>query len=202
LGAGLAVRVGYAFGWISIEGMALGAYDYSTGSLSYPGTSNTDVARNESYAFHRFGGGGAVGARVSSLDPHLRFTGSALGGVVAMGNLFVQSATSVASGTVPGEPANNTNQTTSSTTTYTAPLLVFDAGVLVGWPNAVKVHIAALAMFEFVGGGANGGSFGSTNLSNSGSGSMPQYTFATPARQIAGGTQVFIGPVIGFDLGL
>ena len=200
LGAGLAVRVGYAFGWISVEGMALGAYDYSTGSLTYPGTSTTDIARTESYAFHSFGGGGAVGARVSSLAPNLRFTGSALGGVVAMGNLFVQQATSVASGTVANEPNGNTKQTTSSTTTYTAPVLIFDAGVLVGWPNAVKVHIAALAIVEFVG-SANGAGFGSpTNLANQGS--ATDYTFATPARQIAGGTQVFIGPVIGFDLGL
>jgi hypothetical protein len=176
------------------------AYDYSTGSLTYPGTSTTDIARTESYAFHSFGGGGAVGARVSSLAPNLRFTGSALGGVVAMGNLFVQQATSVASGTVANEPNGNTKQTTSSTTTYTAPVLIFDAGVLVGWPNAVKVHIAALAIVEFVG-SANGAGFGSpTNLANQGS--ATDYTFATPARQIAGGTQVFIGPVIGFDLGL
>ena len=198
LGAGLAVRVGYAFGWIAVEGMALGSYDYSTGSLSYATTGINDAGRNESYDFHRFGGGGAVGARVSSKDPHLRFTGSALVGVVAMGNLFVQHASSILDASI-NEPAGNTNQTTSSTTTYTAPVLVFDAGVLVGWPNAVKVHIAALALIEFVG-TANGAALGPTRLGDSGVTPQPQFT--TPPRQIAGGTQVFIGPVIGFDLGL
>jgi hypothetical protein len=195
LGAGLAVRVGYAFGWISVEGMALGLYDYSTGSLSYPLNSTTDPARSESYAFHSFGGGGAVGARVSSMDPHLRFTGSALGGVVAMGNLFVQNTSSVAA-TNGGltETSGNSSQQTSSTATYTAPILVFDAGVLVGWPNAVKVHVAAVAMIEFIG-SANGASLNTTTLGTG-------FSYATPARQIAGGTQVFIGPMIGFDLGL
>jgi hypothetical protein len=198
LGGGLAVRVGYAFGWISVEGLALGSYDYSTGSLTYPYNGSTDAARSESYAFHRFGGGGAIGVRASSLDPHLRFTGSAMGGLVAMGNLFVQNATSNADGTGANEPANNTKQQTSSTATYTAPVLVFDAGVLVGWPNAVKVHISALAIVEFVG-TANGASMGPASLGNA---NGPSFSFSTPARQVAGGTQLFLGPMIGFDLGL
>ena len=65
-------------------------------SVTLPGTGPTDVARSESYTFHRFGGGGLVGARASSKNPNLRLTGSALGGVVAMGNIYKQSVTGTA----------------------------------------------------------------------------------------------------------
>ncbi len=145
LGAGLAVRVGYAFGWIAVEGVGFGSYDYSSGKIPEGAGGPTDPTRDDSYTFHRFGGGGAVGLRVANLNPHLRFTASALGGLAAMGNIYTQSASSTESST----PA--TAQNTSSATTYTAPLLMFDAGVLVGWPNGAKVHIALLSMLQFIG---------------------------------------------------
>lgn len=191
LGGGLAVRVGYAFGWIAVEGMGFGSYDYSSGSITEgtPGAPTTDIQRNDSYAFHRFGGGGAVGVRVASLSPNVRFTGSVLGGVAAMGNIYVQSASAA-----PSTDISATAQTTSSTTTYTAPLLAFDGGVLVGWPNGTKVHIAALCMLQFVGGPVMASPLGHTGLGTGG--------FTTGSVSVAGGTQVFLGPVIGFDLGL
>jgi hypothetical protein len=191
LGAGLAVRVGYAFGWIALEGMGFGSYDYSSGTIT-EGTagSSTDIQRSDAYAFHRFGGGGAVGLRVANEDPHLRFTGSVLGGLAAMGNIYTQSAspTSTSLGT-------SGAQNTSSATTYTAPLLVFDGGVLVGWPNGAKFHISALCMAQFVGSPAMASPLGKT-----GTGTGTSYS--TPALSVASGTQVFIGPLIGFDLGL
>jgi hypothetical protein len=190
LGAGLAVRVGYAFGWIMVEGMGFGSYDYSSGSITEgtPGAVATDIQRNDTYAFHRFGGGGAVGVRVASKDPHVRLTASMLGGVAAMGNIYTQSA-SAASGTGTAGTAQNT----SSTTTYTAPLLAFDGGVLVGWPNGTKVHIAALCMLQFAG-QVMASPLGPTHLGTGG--------YNTGSLQVANGTQVFLGPVIGFDLGL
>jgi hypothetical protein len=197
LGAGLAVRVGYAFGWIAVEGVGFGSYDYSSGKITEGSGTSTDPTRNDSYAFHRFGGGGAVGLRVANLNPHLRFTASALGGLAAMGNIYTQQAVS-ADGT-------STAQNTSSATTYTAPLLMFDAGVLVGWPNGAKVHIALLGMLQFIGSPVMASPLGATGLGNApnptGAGTVPA-SYSTPALTVASGTQVFIGPVIGFDLGL
>jgi hypothetical protein len=191
LGAGLAVRVGYAFGWIAIEGVGFGSYDYSSGKLAEGTGTATDVSRNDSYTFHRFGGGGAVGARIVTMNPHLRFTASALGGIAAMGNIYTQSASSAES--------SATAQNTSSATTYTAPLLMFDAGVLVGWPNGAKVHIAALGMLQFVGSPVMASPLGQTGLGQAG---MVPASYTTPALSVASGTQIFIGPVVGFDLGL
>jgi hypothetical protein len=178
--------VGYAFGWVAVEAMALGSYDYSTASVTYAGGGTTDVARRESYAFHRFGGGGAIGARFSTKHPHLRLTGALLGGFETMANIYKQDAS------VPGETA--TSEQTSPTTTYTAPLLMADAGVLVGWANGAKVHVALVTMLQFVGGAATAPGLSSTNLGNG--------SFTTPSLQVAQGTQVFIGPMIGFDFGL
>ena len=188
LGAGLGVRFGYAFGWIAVEGLALGSYDYSTASVTYATAVASGPARTESYEFHRFGGGAAIGVRAASKDPHLRFTGAVLGGFETMGNIFRQEVTPTASG-------GTSSETTSGTTTYTAPLLALDAGVLVGWANGAKLHVSLLTMFQFVGGAVMAPALGQQNLGNAG-------TFNTPALQVAQGTNVFVGPMLGFDFGL
>jgi hypothetical protein len=185
LGGGLGVRFGYAFGWVAVEGMALGSYDYSTASVTYAGAGSTDVARTETYAFHRFGGGGAIGARFATKHPHLRLTGALLGGFETMGNIYKQDASTA---------AGATSESTSPTTTYTAPLLMADAGVLVGWANGAKLHVSLVTMLQFVGGAANAPALPPTTLGTG--------KFTTPSLQIAQGTQVFVGPMIGFDFGL
>ena len=187
LGGGLGVRFGYAFGWVAVEAMALGSYDYSTASLTYPRSGATGVARDEVYAFHRFGGGAAIGARFATKHPHTRFTGALLGGFETMGNIYKQDASPIGATGSPSEQ-------TSSTTTYTAPLLMVDAGVLVGWANGAKLHVSLVTMLQFVGGAVMGPGFSSTNLGTG--------TFTTPPLQVAQGTQVFVGPMIGFDFGL
>jgi hypothetical protein len=193
LGAGLGVRFGYAFGWVAVEGMALGSYDYSTASDTYPNGGATNVARTENYAFHRFGGGGAVGARFSTKHPHLRLTGALLGGFETMANIYKQDVSLPAGVTAPAGDGSSAEQT-SSTKTYTAPLLMADAGVLVGWANGAKLHVSLVTMFQFVGGPVMADGLGATNL---GAGK-----FTTPSLQLAQGTQVFVGPMIGFDFGL
>ena len=192
IGAGLGVRFGYAFGWIAVEGMALGSYDYSTASDTYRNGGLTDVARTENYAFHRFGGGGAVGARFSTKHPHLRLTGALLGGFETMANIYKQDAS--LPGGVTAATGSSNSETTSTTKTYTAPLLMADAGVLVGWANGAKLHVSLVTMFQFVGGAAMADGLSKTNL---GAG-----TFQTPSLQLAQGTQVFVGPMLGFDFGL
>ncbi len=197
LGAGLAVRVGYSFGWIAIEGLVLGQYDHSAATVTQGSSSTltTDALRSESYDFHRFGGGGAVGVRVASKHPHVRFTGSAMLGALAMGNIYDQTATSV-------DAPSQTAKYTSSTTTYGAPLLVMDGGVLLGSAGGAKLHLSALFMAQFVGGTVlapqNPGN--PTHLGSNGMNVGEAYS--TSALSVAQGTQIFIGPMIGMDFGL
>ncbi|HEY8091753.1 MAG TPA: hypothetical protein VIF09_28005, partial [Polyangiaceae bacterium] len=185
LGAGLGVRVGYAWGWIAAEALAFGTYDHSTGSDSVGTGSGADVARNESYVFHRFGGGLVVGPRVASKNPHLRFTGALLGGFATMATIYDQSVSS----TIGSFQAQNT----SATTTYVAPAMMLDAGVLVGWASGAKVHVALVTELQFV---------GTTNAPALGTTSLGTGTYTTGPLQVAQGTQVFVGPMIGFDFGL
>ena len=105
---------------------------------------------------------------------HLRFTGALLGGFATMANIYKQDATAIG--------ASGTSEQTSSTKTYTAPLLMADAGVLVGWANGAKVHVAFVTMLQFVGGAALAPALGSESLANG--------TFTTPALQVAQGTQI------------
>jgi hypothetical protein len=194
LGGGLAVRVGYSFGWIAVEGLALGSYDYATGSAHFngglPDPSPTAGARTESYAFHRFGGGGAIGVRVASKHPNVRLTASALGGVATMGNIYDRTTTPDGA-----TSADSNDQYSSPAVTYVAPLLVFDAGVLVGWANGAKMHASIASIVQLV---------GDSVFAPPG----PQHAFGTagmlttPQLTLAQGTQLFIGPMIGFDLGL
>ncbi|HTQ46101.1 MAG TPA: PEGA domain-containing protein, partial [Polyangiaceae bacterium] len=193
LGAGLAVRVGYQFGWIAIEGLVLGQYDHSAASFTQ-GTSGvaSDALRNASYDFHRFGGGGAVGVRVASKHPHVRFTGSAMIGAVAMGNIYNLAATSQA-------PPEKTAKDTSSTTTYGSPLLLLDAGVLLGSAGGAKFHLSGLFMAQFVGGAVQAPAISSpgnpTQLGTNSAGASETYV-AGPLN-VAQGTQIFIGPMLG-----
>jgi hypothetical protein len=196
LGGGLAVRVGYSFGWIAAEGLALGSYDYSTATANFdgnlpPGNPYFGIGRSEDYAFHRFGGGGAVGVRVVSKHPNVRLTASALGGVATMGNIYDRVTTPNASIT-----AGSQDQYSSSAITYVAPLFVFDAGVLVGWTNGAKLHASIASVLQLVGDPVVAPAQPSRGFGPSG------MMLLTPALTLAQGTQLFIGPMIGFDLGL
>jgi hypothetical protein len=183
LGAGLAVRVGYAFGWLAAEGLALGSYDYSNGSVEYMQA----PARKETYDFHRFGGGGALGVRVASKHPHVRLTAAVLGGLVTMGNIYKQVVVSTTT--------SNSTTNTSEISTYVAPLLVTDAGVLVGFANGAKLHVSVAVMTQFVGDPVKAPAVASQTL-------LAPNDLSTPALGFARGTQVFLGPMIGFDFGL
>jgi hypothetical protein len=192
LGAGLMVRVGYSFGWIGVEGLVLGSYDHTTASVAYD--ANTAVngpPRTESYDFHRFGGGGAVGVRLTSKHPHVRFTGGVFGGVVERGNLFKRVANAT------NATMNVTDEYTSDTISYTAPILLLDAGVLFGWANGAKFHVGVVSLFEFVGGAVSA----PAPTPDRHLGDNFAVLDATPT-ELTAGTQVFIGPMLGLDFGM
>jgi len=198
LGTGLMLRVGYSFGWFAVEAVALGAYDYATGNVQYganTASSTTDphagIPRTEDYAFHNFGGGGAIGVRVASKHPHVRATGAVYGGLLDMGNIYKRTSTSTTL-----TPAQSEDYT-SDNVSYAAALLMFDAGVLVGWLNGPKVHVGVLTMIQFVGDPVLAAAPGAPRHLGAGN-----ETIGTPALQVAQGTTVQIGPVVGVDFGL
>jgi hypothetical protein len=191
IGGGLDVRVGHAWGWIAVEGVVFGMYDTSPAHVTYPNDvasgAYAGVARTEDYRFHNFGGGGAIGGRVTSKHPRVRFTFGAEVGFDVKAGLFSRKATSAQQlGGVTG-----TNTVTSNTPTYTSPILVFDGGVLLG--GSVKFHLGILALAEFVGSPVLTAADATETLN--------MKPLGTPPLQVAGGTQLFIGPVIGLHFG-
>jgi hypothetical protein len=195
LGAGLLMRIGYSFGWLGIEGMALGEYDHSSASLTYDGTLPASspfagVARSESYDFHRFGGGGVLGVRVMTKHPHTRLTAGVFGGAIERGNVYKRQDVATAN-------PSQTDTYTSETVTNTAPIFLFDAGVLVGWENGPKFRLAALMMIEPTGSGPV-----ASAQTGSNSRTLDTLPLGTPALTLQSGTQVVIGPTLGFDFGL
>jgi hypothetical protein len=119
----------------------------------------------------------------------VRFTAGAFGGVIERGNVYKRQDVATGSG-------SSSDSYTSDTLTYTAPLFLFDAGALVGWENGPKFRLAALLMIEPTGNGVQASSVSGRTL---GPTSQP---LGTPALTLQSGTQVVIGPMLGFDFGL
>ncbi len=200
LGAGLGVRVGYSFGWLGVEGLALGMYDTSDGSATFGDTAsgpNIGIARTESYRFHRYGGGGALGARVTSKHPNVRFTFGAALGIEYKGMVYKRDATATGAAQKDKNGASLSSSFTSSATTYTAPMIVLDLGILLGSATSAKFHIGALAILEMVGDPV----FASGDTNRTLGNGTPSPPLGTPPLQLVSGTQFFIGPVIGLHFG-
>jgi hypothetical protein len=147
-GGGLGVRVGYALGWVGLEGLLLGSVDASTTEASYDFGTPPElgdyygVARDEKYAFIRYGFGGGVGARFTSEDQFLRFSGG-LSGVVMWRTAQYTRATNSTEG-IPDATDDN-----SETESYVNPGAMTDIGVMIGNTPGIKFHAGITFLVEF-----------------------------------------------------
>jgi hypothetical protein len=147
-GGGLGVRVGYQYGWVGFEGIVLGSVDASTTEASYEFGTPPElgdyygVARDEKYAFIRYGFGGGVGARFASEDKFLRFTGG-LSGIVMWRTAQYTRATNSTEG-IPDAVDDN-----SETESYVNPGAMTDIGVMIGNTPGIKFHAGITFLVEF-----------------------------------------------------
>jgi hypothetical protein len=208
LGGGLAMRIGYSFGWLGLEGFALGAYDRAKASVSYandvPSGPYVGVAREESYTFHRYGGGVGAALRATSMHPTIRFTGALGGGVAIRRMVYKREAVN--------NPDNASDSFTASETGYTAPLIVLDGGVLFGSTPGGKFHLGLTAMIELPGADVTADADSARNLGGKCSthpalasqcvAAQNSPRLGTPSlRMMSSGAQLFIGPVLGIRFG-
>jgi hypothetical protein len=185
-GAGLGVRAGYSFGLVGIEGAVLGSYDHSSASAAYAAGDETAVhpgstPRQETYDFHRFG---AVVAAAVRLMPKIQTARPMLGvgaGVSLRGALYERSTTSDAGGG---------NSYTSDLATYVAPCIVIDGGVALGTTPGTRFYVGAMMLAELA------GSAHATTSKTRPNGAPPVSSLG-----VANGVDVFLGPVIGMQLG-
>ena len=185
-GGGINVRAGHSFGIIGIEGIILGAYDHSSAEVAYRAGDATSThpgatPRKESYAFHRFGGTAGVGVRLMPKTQLVRPTLGVGAGVSFKAASYRREAT----GGSDGENAYG-----SDFATYVAPALMIDGGIELGNTPGVRFYLGALLFAEFASSAAATAA------------PIPEGT-PVPTRplDLAVGTDIFIGPVIGMQFG-
>jgi hypothetical protein len=195
-GGGLGVRVGYSWGWFALEGILMGNGDAATTEATYDfGTSSGvsdyyGVARDEDYAFVRYGFGGGAGARVTTEQSLFRFSG----GLSAL--LLWRSAQYVrATATREGIP--DAKDHTSDTNRYVAPGLMADVGGLLGSTPGVKFHFGLALLVEF----APGEVTVPGEYTTLGGPPMNRQAYGTPEVDVTRGTQVMLGPFLAAQFG-
>jgi hypothetical protein len=197
IGGGLGVRVGYSFGWFALEGLLLGGADVAVTEAEYDyGTTPQlgeyyGAARNEDYAFVRYGGGAGVGARVISEDSLLRFSGGLTGALIARTAQYARATTT--RGGVP-----DAEDHTSDSTSYVAPALMTDVGILIGSSPGLKFHTGLALLVEFA---PDHVSVPATTSNFGGNNPMDRLSYGTPELDVSRGTQVVVGPFLAMQFG-
>lgn len=214
LGGGLLVRVGYSFGIVGVEGFLGGSFDYSSASAVYDLDSHVNangdriashiisptvsphfgISREEKYSFYRYGGVLGVAGRLLSKGQSVRGTGGLGFGLSQKWMIYERASDAFYSNATGGK---STEKFSGDSTSYTAPLLMIDAGLLLGATPGVKLHIGVLTSIEFIPDTKTPANATRT-LGVTNTGSEP---IGTPALRVAKGPQVFIGPVLGFQFG-
>lgn len=205
-GGGLSLRVGYSFGWVAVEGMALALADAWYDEAHYSAarsSSQTEFfgpARTEQYTFLRYGAGFGVGARLMSPTRIVRATLGVNIGLLERWERYFRIAsantrvtTPLGSSTIPDARADD-----SGVVTDTSALLLVDGGVLFGSTPGLKFHLGMLLAATFGSASeapATRGSLGRDATTGA------RGAFGSGAIDISRGSQLFFGPVLGVQFG-
>jgi len=197
MGAGAALHVGHSWGVIGAEFVGAFLFDFHQMKRNYEGTRSPmalptteagTMTREETWDYYAFAGFAGLGGRVTSKDDAVRFTlGLAFGGVYRGANV---KRSTLDDGWKP--PA----------ATYFAPAIMADAGLLLGTTPGFKMSIGAAAWIDFPGSdveteGVPGGRPVSANY---GAGTVGAQV-DSPPQLLRSGTQIYIGPTLGFQFG-
>ncbi len=197
MGGAIAGYVGYAFDPIGLEVFLLGGGDITEPSASFDGVTGSEVnplvaapAREEAFTIGRFGGGGAARLRLLFPVDRFRFTG-AVGAGVAYRHMLLARETVAENGA------------TSSTgnddgTGYVTGVLSVELAAQVLMAGTSSFVVGFNLWLEHAGDGVATPAESDVFLTKDGEIPAPQ---ATPAYDMASGTQLFLGPFLGFHFG-
>ncbi len=202
IGGLLNFRLGYSFGFLGIEGSIMGGYDHTGATVNYP-ESGSKQAYTENWDFHRLDSTFALGLRAMPKIQGVRPELALLGGYSYKGMVFNRGIT--------GPNADNATAV-SSFTPVTAPALILDAGIQLGdTPGTFYLGFIMIANFYSATEAKLICTGGGGSLSNPSSlqGQSPICILSNlnqnyPLQQhinVVSGTEVFIGPVLGFQWG-
>ncbi len=200
VGGGLGLQVGYTpVKHLGIEGFAMATYDHRSSTATFAqnvtdaqSPTYVGAARTEELTVHRYGGMLGVGVRGSTDHELVRLTLGLSGGVSIQQSFYRNTQASL---------VGDYRQTFSSEmTTYVAPMMMLDGGLLIGNTPGSKLYVGAMMVMEFL---------SSTQSATAADSSHNGFTESAPGvkvpigneRRLEQHTQVFFGPVLGGQFG-
>jgi len=197
MGGGLGGFIGWAFAPIGLELFILGAGDAVFPKASFDGTTGSEInplvaspAREEEFVIARFGGGGAARIRLLFPIDRFRITG-AIGAGLAYRHMLLGRDTTAENGATSSVGAEGGEG-------YLSGVLSIDLGGQVLIAGTTSFMLGASLWLEHAGDGVPTAARDDILLTKDGEIPAPQ---ATPSYDMAAGTQVFIGPYVGFQFG-
>lgn len=204
IGPLLGLRAGYRFGWLAPELFGIGTLDLTYVKASYAAPSTAlendfyGPARREDYTIFRYGLAAGVAARATTLGRTINATGSVGFGVFSQAGRYARASTSSSQVAGSGISVPSAKSSSSSTESSVAPGFVFDGGVLIGSSPGTKLYLGVILSIELAPEDSRVRRI-DTTLGRDAMGQPVPY--GTPAVNIAPGTQVHFGPVLGFQFG-
>jgi hypothetical protein len=167
-GFGVLGHVGYSFGWFGVEAIGAFRYDQSGQSVATGATTTTPKgAFTGDFTVHRASFVDGLGVRfMPDTQPARLSVGWGLGYMTQL----VASSGSISNGN--GANASGVG---------TAPMMLFDVGILLGKTPGTKFHAALVTTLEFDG--------------------DPLVKPDHPTQVLSRGTNVFVGPALGVQFG-
>jgi hypothetical protein len=195
MGGAIAGYVGYAFAPVGLELFLLGGGDVSQPTATFDGVTGSEVnplvaspAREESFIIGRFGGGGAARLRVLFPFDRVRITG-AVGAGAAYRHLILGRDTVAEDGSTSSFGADGDG--------YVTGVLSVELAVHVLLGGTTALSLGGSLWVEHAGDGVSTPARTDAYLTGDG----PPQPQATPAYDMASGTQLFVGPVVGLHFG-
>lgn len=196
MGGGLGLYMGYAFAPVGLELLAVGSGDVTSPLASFDGSTGSDInplvaspAREEEFIVGRFGGGGAFRLRLLFPIDRFRITG-AIGAGLVYRQLLMGRDTVAADGAESSVAPDGVD--------YLSGVLSIELAAQVRLGGTTALALGANLWLEHAGDGVATAPSNDVVLAKAGSIPQPQ---ATPAYDLAAGTQLFIGPFLGLHFG-
>ena len=196
MGAGLAGYIGYAFAPVGLELYVLAAGDVHEPVASFDGTTGSEVnplvaspAREEQFIIGRFGGGGALRLRLLHPIDRFRLTGALGAGAVYRHMLLGRDTVS---------DSGQTSSVSPEGAGYLSAVLSLELGGQVVLAGSTALALGFSLWIEHAGTDTTSEAESDTFLAG---GDEPPRPQATPAYDMAVGTQLFLGPFLGLHFG-
>lgn len=194
IGFGGKMNIGYKFGIFGLEGWGTGTYDSSAATAQYdqdvPTTNRFfGAARKEEYTFQRYSLRGGIGGRVTTDPNTVRFTTGLGVGASVRGVNFTRELIPTATGVKTHEDEFKV---------AFAPSMIFDIGALIGSKYGTKFHIGFNLIVDFSPPLAAKSKESVVSLQSS---SGANVDTARPKGVLFSGTEVFLGPILGVQIG-